>query len=444
MQQQQQYHQPHPHPHPHDEPAQPQQAEPLPPRSLAPLEALPDVLVHCVALFLTPAETCAGLGAASTALRASTHSEQLWRRLAEQRGWRGTRGRAAFVSKAALLARLGTHAVARPAAAERGGIVGLYVPPRRRLFRWDRAASAVRSARDEVNRDTLVVTRSAPYGAWVYDTAHGSGRGGLVDSSRALTWSAVDVHESRMVFSPSGSTQVMCSDLAEPLAAPRAMLPAHTNTVTSVRIARSGRYAASGSYDRSSHVYDVSAGCTVGRIAVDTAVWAVDVRDDGRYAAAGENSGLVTVWEVGAADPAATAVRLPGHDGTVMGLRFDPSAPGRLLYSCSYDGTVRLWDYVERRLLRVMRGHSGIVVALTVTEHVVLSGSRDRTAIVWDKDTGERLRTLEGPHTADIRGVEMLENGDIVTGGLDGDLVFWRFSGWPRAAADMQQSCAVM
>ena len=69
-----------------------------------------------------------------------------------------------------------------------------------------------------------------------------------------------------------------------------------------------------------------------------------------------------------------------------------------------------------------------------------------------DKETGAALRELSGAHTSDIRALEELPGGDLVSGDLDGGVVFWRFEGpdtedaadSPRRGMSGRGDCAVM
>jgi WD40 repeat protein len=54
----------------------------------------------------------------------------------------------------------------------------------------------------------------------------------------------------------------------------------------------------------------------------------------------------------------------------------------------------------------------------------IVSGSRDNTLRVWDSDTGDCLRVLEG-HTAAVRTVAALENGRVLSGSSDCTLRVW-------------------
>ncbi len=83
----------------------------------------------------------------------------------------------------------------------------------------------------------------------------------------------------------------------------------------------------------------------------------------------------------------------------VPGSTPSPSAPmDTLLASGSHDDTVRLWDPDTGELLRTLEGHEGDVnsVAFSPNGRLLASGSDDRTVRLWDPGTGDALGILFG------------------------------------------------
>eukprot|EP01105_Mastigella_eilhardi_P005220 TRINITY_DN16980_c0_g1_i1.p1 TRINITY_DN16980_c0_g1~~TRINITY_DN16980_c0_g1_i1.p1 ORF type:complete len:556 (-),score=157.25 TRINITY_DN16980_c0_g1_i1:47-1714(-) len=78
----------------------------------------------------------------------------------------------------------------------------------------------------------------------------------------------------------------------------------------------------------------------------------------------------------------------------------DWSSNGLLLATGSYDGLARIWNE-KGELVRVLNRHQGPIFCLkwNPVGHTLLSGSVDKSAIVWDSDTGEVLQQFEY-HTA--------------------------------------------
>lgn len=62
----------------------------------------------------------------------------------------------------------------------------------------------------------------------------------------------------------------------------------------------------------------------------------------------------------------------------------------------SRDGVVRVWDRRQLEPYRILRGHEGPVNAVGLQNGRVVSASGDGKLILWDIESGERLRTFEG------------------------------------------------
>ena len=62
----------------------------------------------------------------------------------------------------------------------------------------------------------------------------------------------------------------------------------------------------------------------------------------------------------------------------------------------SKDALIRVWKRETLALHCTLRGHEGPVNAIGLQDSRVVSASGDGKMILWDIDSGERLRTFEG------------------------------------------------
>lgn len=74
---------------------------------------------------------------------------------------------------------------------------------------------------------------------------------------------------------------------------------------------------------------------------------------------------------------------------------------------------------------KVFKGHTNGVMCLQFDDKVLISGSYDSTAKVWDVNSGELLRTLKG-HTAGIRCLQF-DDTKLMTGSLDNTIKLWNW-----------------
>ena len=72
---------------------------------------------------------------------------------------------------------------------------------------------------------------------------------------------------------------------------------------------------------------------------------------------------------------------------------------------------------------RVFRGHTNGVMCLQFDDNVLITGSYDSTAKIWDVKTGEEIRTLRG-HSSGIRCLQF-DDSKLMTGSLDCTIRLW-------------------
>jgi WD40 repeat protein len=87
---------------------------------------------------------------------------------------------------------------------------------------------------------------------------------------------------------------------------------------------------------------------------------------------------------------------LDEHTGWVQSVAFSPN--GAVLVSGGNDQTIRFWDVVEAKCLRVLQGGKGVTpIALSSDGQVLVSGGGDETIKLWNFQTGECFKTLRTP-----------------------------------------------
>ncbi|KAI0053549.1 WD40 repeat-like protein [Auriscalpium vulgare] len=112
------------------------------------------------------------------------------------------------------------------------------------------------------------------------------------------------------------------------------------------------------------------------------------IRADGKLLVAGDDSGLIQVFDV---NSRAILRTLDAHKQPVHVTKFSPLDQTQVL-SCSDDTTVRLWDIPSQSTLTTFTDHTDYVRSGQVSSsdpHLIITGSYDGTVRLFDSRTGQ-------------------------------------------------------
>ena len=103
---------------------------------------------------------------------------------------------------------------------------------------------------------------------------------------------------------------------------------------------------------------------------------------------------------------------------------------GHRVISASHDRTLKVWDIESGEELKTLEGHNDAVRALSVTpdSRFVISVSFDRTLIVWDVEKGEKITGFSGDSDS-LTCTVSPDGKTIVAGERSGRLHFLRLEG---------------
>jgi WD40 repeat protein len=114
-----------------------------------------------------------------------------------------------------------------------------------------------------------------------------------------------------------------------------------------------------------------------------------------------------------------------GHAGAVLTVA---SVSPQVILTGSADRTARVWNLEKDVCLRVFVGHADAVTTVAVVDPVTfLTGSRDKTIKVWDGLSASCIRTYTG-HTAPVTSVTTASPGTFISASEDLTVKLWVFT----------------
>ncbi|XP_033234767.1 NACHT domain- and WD repeat-containing protein 1 isoform X1 [Drosophila pseudoobscura] len=146
------------------------------------------------------------------------------------------------------------------------------------------------------------------------------------------------------------------------------------------------------------------------------------VTNNMRFAASSNGDNTLKIWSLTQEDEKYSV----SHSDEIT--CFEISADSMHIITGSRDMSLKVWQSTGGKLSQVLVGHSDAVtcVAVSVTNKTqVLSGSKDTNLILWDLLTGEEVHTLAG-HLGPVIGVKVSADGSTaVSGSDDKTLIVW-------------------
>ena len=186
-----------------------------------------------------------------------------------------------------------------------------------------------------------------------------------------------------------------------------ATLEGHTNVVWSVAFSPDGTTLASGSWDQTVRLWDITTKHNIATLeGYNVAVYTLAFSPDGTILASNAFRGI-KLWEIATRTEIAT---FEGHTGRVTSVAF--SSDGTTIASGSRDNTVRLWDVPTGQNIATLEGNSSFLnpVAFSSDGTTIASGSRDNTVKLWDVARKKNIAMLEG-HSSWVRSVAFSPDG---------------------------------
>ena len=241
--------------------------------------------------------------------------------------------------------------------------------------------------------DGRLIVSSSREGPVIVRDARGGRRLAIVSEQSTRTLGVALSRDGRIVASGDQDTTIQLWETATD--GQRTTLLGHTGEVWGVALSSDARLVASGSEDMTVRLWDVDNRRLLMTLQGHTGgVRGVALSDDGRVLASGSIDGTVRVWTTEGGRLLAT---LQGHTGGARCVAL--SGDGHLLASGSYDGTLRIWE-----------AHTGLT---SVVGHRDVNDAAEGAVRLWEAETGRLQTTLRG-YSGEVRGVALSQ--DVIAG----------------------------
>jgi WD40 repeat protein len=266
-----------------------------------------------------------------------------------------------------------------------------------------------------------------------------------------------------MFIACSGVFQAFSQDSASGF---KTILREHTDDVECVAFSPDGKYIATGGWDRAIRVFTIDStiewlGTLYGH---DAAVTSISFSRDSKKIISGGNDFNTIIWELA---PEGIFVQKQSHrfsTTAVTSVAYGMSL--KTIFAASADGKITSYDLekkIERKIdnkepvncigispdqrnifcadnghilkqydikgavTRTFEGHKDAInaVATSINNKYIVTGSSDKTAIIWDNQTGKKLRELIG-HEWKVMSVAIsMDSKYVLTGSTDGTVKLW-------------------
>lgn len=259
----------------------------------------------------------------------------------------------------------------------------------------------------------------------------------LVWTARGQTlhkrWRAHTARVNALVFSPDGTLLASGSwdgtvKLWELSSGRLLWTGRHTRQVNRVVFSLSGTLLASGGDDATIRLWEVSSGMELQTLAQPEPISVLAWSPAASLLASGDRVGTIRLWAL-ARVSAVCVQEQPGHAAWIEGLSFAPD--GRTLASASYDRTVKLWTLVPWQAHNTLSIQGWMRrVVWSPDGRILATCSFDRIIRLWDGETYCFLLSLQR-HTAAVYDLAFTADGScLLSVSEDGALCVWEVATW--------------
>jgi len=205
---------------------------------------------------------------------------------------------------------------------------------------------------------------------------------------------------------------------------PKRALRGHGHFVQDVVMSSDGQFALSCSWDGMLRLWDINTGATTRRfVGHKKDVLSVAFSSDNRQIVSGSRDKTIKLWNI--LGECKYTLEEGGHTEWVSCVRFSPNTQTPIIVSCGWDKLVKVWGLSDCKIKHNLVGHTGYLNTVTVSPDGSLcaSGGKDGTARLWDLNEGKLLYSLEAGSV--INALAFSPNRYWLCAGTDTSIKIW-------------------
>lgn len=145
-------------------------------------------------------------------------------------------------------------------------------------------------------------------------------------------------------------------------------------------------------------------------------IMAVKIMDDEKFIVACKDK---TVYICGFEDKQGPMLFLQGHTGPVNSVDFK----GTTLVSGSWDATAKIWDLESGQCVKTLEGHAHAVCVFINSRGQIVTGSQDGIVHLWTAQ-GEKIKSVNA-HTNIVRSIVEVPGVGLMTCSNDSKVKLW-------------------
>ena len=197
-------------------------------------------------------------------------------------------------------------------------------------------------------------------------------------------------------------------------------LEGHKEKVVSLILLESGNIA-TGSYDSSIYIWDISKGIMINKKEEKGYVFCL-LEFEKNMLLSGTSENNIDLWDLSSKENK-YIYKFKGHQLWVNCL---VKCNDKIFASAGNDANIIIWDFYEKKFIKYLQGHRDCILSLIkLNDGKLCSSSADLTIKIWDWKNNKCLSTLSG-HEKWVKCLYQLKDGTILSGSDDKSIKIWK------------------